>query len=1036
MRLRCATVVSALLSLSPPTPTLTAQQPVRVLRHAPADTARPGDVITISFDRPVAGSLERTPDLSRVVRIEPALDVRTQWRDPTTLRIVPREPLTPGRSYRITIANDFAAMDGGRLDAPYVFTITTRGPAILASIPTLTPQYAQTIEPNGNIRLIYSAPVDSAALSGVARLEIARSPECVARSIRYAVHSQRPITDADDWSIRYAGGYDRDSLEQQFRRLVEIRPVARLPEQCSATIVLPSLDPTDRAEIRYPVHTQPRFTVEALRCERQDCAAGNDLHFYLTAPVQRESLLAHLHVEPRVPFTLGPSGVASHEWKIELHVRPRTTYRVRVDSSLRDIYGRRITGGRTAALNVGDRLPTLGHELGFFAVSRARPVIRLTHVNVDRAIMAIVPIPDSLRLLILGLANDQDSVARTVARLGDSIVRRIQLRAEHNVEHISDIPIPTTSLGGRGTPTPTPLLAIRIRPFSRAKADTIGRLSDGTVVIGSADGNGMVPSRRVAIVQVTDLVAHAKVSDVWGSVFVTDANTGRPVHGARVTTRDSADRIMASGETDTSGVARLEPVAGRVRPPRERATSGWRYTYGNAALEARVVEVVHGADRSFVPLTNEYWSRLDAVYRLGGQLDRTRLAHATAFTDRAIYRPGEMVYVTSILRLGAQASLRVPARGDSVRVIVKRQEPGDGTERVIRDTVLRLGTYGTAADSFRLGAATPLGSYQVHVEAFDVGWQTAGTSWFSVAEYRTPEFETKVAIDSGIKFRGDVVQAHASSRYYFGAPMRGAVVRWSAMTSEARGGVPVPGLPSGYAIGRQYAGGTESYPPSMNTTGVDTLDADGKATIRIATSSAPSASPSYLSVSVAVADVNRQVIGGSHSTVLHSSSFYIAAHDSGIGSWYWKENVPRSVSLLTVRPDGRRVADARVAVTVLRHHMKLELYDDGRSPTTTWATDTVLRDSLRTRDRPTPYTYTPRSSGWHELIFTSVDERDPPSDVIIGRSRSSATSLVASGRRGATTRFASPCRWTTHPWRSGTPSPSASSRHSRARKRG
>src|SRR6187402_3138297 len=120
MRLRCATVVSTLLSLSPPTPTLTAQQPVRVLRHAPADTARPGDVVTISFDRPVAGSLERTPDPSRLVRIEPALDARSQWRDPTTLRIVPREPLTPGRRYRITVANDFAAMDGGRLDAPYV----------------------------------------------------------------------------------------------------------------------------------------------------------------------------------------------------------------------------------------------------------------------------------------------------------------------------------------------------------------------------------------------------------------------------------------------------------------------------------------------------------------------------------------------------------------------------------------------------------------------------------------------------------------------------------------------------------------------------------------------------------------------------------------------------------------------------------------------------------------------------------------------------------------------------------------------------
>jgi hypothetical protein len=140
MRLRCATVVSALLSLvsrrPPPSPR---NNPPRSPTCPGRDTARPGDVITISFDRPVAGSLERTPDLSASCASSQRSTVRTQWRDPTTLRIVPREPPTPDVCYRITIANDFAAMDGGRLDAPYVFTITTRGPAILASIPTLTP---------------------------------------------------------------------------------------------------------------------------------------------------------------------------------------------------------------------------------------------------------------------------------------------------------------------------------------------------------------------------------------------------------------------------------------------------------------------------------------------------------------------------------------------------------------------------------------------------------------------------------------------------------------------------------------------------------------------------------------------------------------------------------------------------------------------------------------------------------------------------------------------------------------------------------
>ena len=134
--------------------------------------------------------------------------------------------------------------------------------------------------------------------------------------------------------------------------------------------------------------------------------------------------------------------------------------------------------------------------------------------------------------------------------------------------------------------------------------------------------------------------------------------------------------------------------------------------------------------------------------------------------------------------------------------------------------------------------------------------------------------------------------------------MRGAVVRWSAMTSEARGGVPVPGLPSGYAIGRQYAGGTESYPPSMNTTGVDTLDADGKATIRIATSSAPSASPSYLSVSVAVADVNRQVSDAAE----RRGIFVNAVDDPAHATAYLGGVVRRHGVTFAISTDGRAPA--------------------------------------------------------------------------------------------------------------------------------
>jgi hypothetical protein len=59
----------------------TAQDTLRVLRHTPADTASPANVITITFDRPVAGLLDRTIPAERILRIQPAIAGKIEWRD-------------------------------------------------------------------------------------------------------------------------------------------------------------------------------------------------------------------------------------------------------------------------------------------------------------------------------------------------------------------------------------------------------------------------------------------------------------------------------------------------------------------------------------------------------------------------------------------------------------------------------------------------------------------------------------------------------------------------------------------------------------------------------------------------------------------------------------------------------------------------------------------------------------------------------------------------------------------------------------------
>src|SRR6476469_4858710 len=100
---------------------LHAQDTLTVLRHAPSDTASPGNVITVTFDRPVAGRLDATIEAARIFRIEPAIKGTVEWRDPITIRFIPDEPITPGTDVLVVIDTAFRAIDGSRLVRPYRF---------------------------------------------------------------------------------------------------------------------------------------------------------------------------------------------------------------------------------------------------------------------------------------------------------------------------------------------------------------------------------------------------------------------------------------------------------------------------------------------------------------------------------------------------------------------------------------------------------------------------------------------------------------------------------------------------------------------------------------------------------------------------------------------------------------------------------------------------------------------------------------------------------------------------------------------------
>ena len=142
--------------------------PLKVIRITPQGDADPATIVTVTFDRPVAGSLDRTVDPRSVLRFEPAVPGTYDWRDPVTVRFRPAAPLAPGLELRGTVPTTFQAMDGSQLAEAKTFSFRVRGPRILSGLPAGPDQAARFLPPDARFEIVLSAPADSATASSFA----------------------------------------------------------------------------------------------------------------------------------------------------------------------------------------------------------------------------------------------------------------------------------------------------------------------------------------------------------------------------------------------------------------------------------------------------------------------------------------------------------------------------------------------------------------------------------------------------------------------------------------------------------------------------------------------------------------------------------------------------------------------------------------------------------------------------------------------------------------------------------------------------
>ncbi|AHG93764.1 alpha-2-macroglobulin domain protein 2 (plasmid) [Gemmatirosa kalamazoonensis] len=916
--------------------------PLRVIRATPAGDAAPSAEIAVTFDRPVAGSLDRTVDPATVLRVEPAVRGRLEWRDPVTVRLVPSEMLAPGTRYAVTVSTAFRAMDGSALAEPYRFSFRAQGPTLLGGSPVAADDHPR-VTTTQRFELVYSAPVDLEKLSGAAFAEFRASCAGGRRIVRLRAAAQRRVRDDDPWRLREAGGYQRDHKLDSLRRVVQLAPESAMPRGCVGDLVVPAEieDERLRDPARWPFETYGDFRVATVECGGGDFCPTGPLRVTFATPVRGAEVLRRVKLLPAVPFAVRDTASESTTWTLEGRLVPHTVYAVVVDTAMRDVFGQPLRGNPAAAYRTTGYAPSVTYAYGRLLVERAGfRTLAVQHVNVDTLVATIAAVPDSLEARVLRRVSwGDDSVWSTLARR--AVRQRVPLRAARDRAMLTGIRLPAPDATTRA---PT-LYAIKVAGRSTTK-DTV------------ADG-------PLALVQVTDLGVHTRLGTTEAAVWVTGVRDGLPRAGAAVTLFDVRGRRLGAARTDARGLARL---TGLPRDP----SGGEADDDERGDLEG-FVTVTLGDDRAVASVSRYDPDLSPWRFDVSGAWGAERLPLAGAvFTERGIYRPGERVYAKAIVRDGALGSLRVPQRGDSVKWIFHDREDG-----VLRAHTAALSAFGTADLSVDVPALAPVGSYRVEIQARRQGqWQSFAESRYRVAEYRPPEFLVDLAADSGAKRPGDRLTVNVQARYLFGAPMARADVTWTARrTPVSSWELEIPGL-DGWYVGDADNWWEDAPEPDSDVfaSGVDTLDARGARSLTVTLPAPAKGRPARVTLDATVTDVNRQVVGASATALVHPADFYVAARPNG-ASYFWQGGVPQSVGVLAVRPNGEKVSGVRVRGAVVRrewHRVRRER--DGVSELVgEWVADTVARCAITTAEAPNACAFTPKEGGIYVVSFTATD---------------------------------------------------------------
>ena len=275
-------------------------------------------------------------------------------------------------------------------------------------------------------------------------------------------------------------------------------------------------------------------------------------------------------------------------------------------------------------------------------------------------------------------------------------------------------------------------------------------------------------------------------------------------------------------------------------------------------------------------------------------------------TDRPVYRPGDTVKYTVYTRR-ASYDEKAPAKRADYKVKLTGTDARG--KKLYEENISGDPMLAAATEEFVLPDDVALGS-------FHLSTGNGGVS-FSVEEYKKPEYLLDVEMPETQVKTGGIFEAKIKAKYYFGAPMSGAKIKYTVHREQARRIFPFRGrfdwlFGEGYWICstayRDESIRQVTWGRDLITQAEGVADDDGCLTVPIDTGDAlrrfGNLDFRYI-IDAEVSDESNRVVNGSGSVVTAAQPFYVTASAK---SGFARTGKPVTLVVKATTPDGKPVA--------------------------------------------------------------------------------------------------------------------------------